>query len=118
MPQITVDYSAELDDTFDRSGFAGALHPLIAETVTTKIAACKTRFRRVDETVVADAPGGEAIVHIDIALLAGRTPEVRAQLTESVVELLAAYIRPAEGLNLNLSAETRDLDPSYRKSDA
>ncbi|MFE9818747.1 isomerase [Streptomyces sp. NBC_00236] len=115
MPQITVDYSAELDGSFDRSGFAGALHPLIAETVTTKIAACKTRFRRVEETVVADAPDGDALVHVDIALLPGRTPEIRAQLTESVLELLAAHIRPAGELTLHLSAETRDLDPSYRK---
>ncbi|MCM2414513.1 MULTISPECIES: isomerase [unclassified Streptomyces] len=115
MPQITVDYSAELDDTFDRAGFAGALHPLIAETVTTKIAACKTRFRRVEETVVADAPSGDAIVHVHIALLPGRTPEVRAKLTESVLELLAGHLRPAAGLTLHLSAETRDLDASYRK---
>lgn len=115
MPQITVDYSAELDDTFDRPGFAGALHPLIAETVTTKIAACKTRFRRVEETVVADAPGGDALVHVDISLLAGRTPEVKARLTESVLELLAAHLRQAAGLTLHLSVEARDLDPSYRK---
>ncbi|MER5277113.1 isomerase [Streptomyces sp. NPDC002809] len=116
MPQITVDYSAELDDTFDRSGFAGALHPLIAEKVTTKIAACKTRFRRIEETVVADAPGGDALVHVDISLLPGRTPEIRAGLTEAVLELLAGHIRPAAGLTLHLSAETRDLDPSYRKN--
>ncbi|MGW2589410.1 5-carboxymethyl-2-hydroxymuconate Delta-isomerase [Streptomyces sp. NPDC001515] len=115
MPQITVDYSAELDDAFDRPGFAGALHPLIAETVTTKIAACKTRFRRVEETVVADAPEGDAIVHVEIALLPGRTPEVRARLTQAVLDLLTAHIRPVEGLAPHLSAETRDLDPSYRK---
>ncbi|MFB7560289.1 5-carboxymethyl-2-hydroxymuconate Delta-isomerase [Streptomyces brevispora] len=116
MPQITVDYSAHLDETFDHHGFAGALHPLIAETVTTKIAACKTRFRRVEETAVADAPDGDAIVHVEIALLAGRTPEIKARLTESVVELLAGHIEPTDGLTLHLSAETRDLDPSYRKN--
>lgn len=116
MPQITVDYSAELDDAFDRAGFAGALHPLIAETVSTKIAACKTRFRRVEETVVADAPGGDGLVHVDISLLAGRTPEVKARLTESVRDLLVVHIRPTAGLTLHLSAETRDLDASYRKN--
>ncbi|ROQ69444.1 5-carboxymethyl-2-hydroxymuconate isomerase [Streptomyces sp. 840.1] len=116
MPQITVDYSAELDDTFDRAGFTRALHPLVAETVTTKIAACKTRFRRVEEVVVADAPGGDALVHIDISLLAGRTPEIKARLTESVRELLAAHIGPAAGLTLHLSVEARDLDASYRSA--
>ena len=115
MPQITVDYSAELDDAFDRRGFAQALHPLVAETVTTKIAACKTRFRRVDESVVADAVTGDAILHISIGLLPGRSDEIKAQLTESVLELLTAHIKPADGLTVHASAETRDLDPSYRK---
>ncbi|WP_326666658.1 5-carboxymethyl-2-hydroxymuconate Delta-isomerase [Streptomyces sp. NBC_00385] len=115
MPQIIVDYSAELDDTFDRTGFTGALHPLIAETVSTKIAACKTRFRRISQTVVADAPGGDSIVHIEISLLPGRTPEVKALLTESVLQLLAGHVRPAGELTLHLSVEARDLDASYRK---
>ncbi|MFD0021501.1 5-carboxymethyl-2-hydroxymuconate Delta-isomerase [Streptomyces sp. NPDC058382] len=117
MPQIAIDYSAELDDAFDRGGFVAALHPLVAETVSTKIAACKTRFRRVEEVVVADAPGGgDALVHIDISLLAGRTPEVKARLTESVRDLLAAHVRSAAGLTLHLSVEARDLDASYRKN--
>ncbi|MER7723745.1 isomerase [Streptomyces sp. NPDC096323] len=116
MPQITVDYSAELDDVFDRPAFALALHPLVAEAVNTKIAACKTRFRRAEETVVADAPGGDALVHVDISLLAGRTPEAKAGLAESVLELLTGHLRTVTGTALHLSVETRDLDASYRKA--
>ncbi|WP_405391258.1 isomerase [Streptomyces sp. NBC_01102] len=115
MPYITVDYSAELDDSFDRRGFALALHPLVAETVTTKIPNCKTRFRRVDESVVGDAPTGDAIVHISIALLPGRTPQVKERLTESVLELLAGHLKPVDDLVVHTYAETRDLDPSGRK---
>ncbi|MEV5681302.1 isomerase [Streptomyces sp. NPDC052069] len=116
MPQITVDYSAELDDTFDRRGFALALHPLVAETVSTKIPNCKTRFRRVEDSVVGDAAAGDVIVHVSIGMLAGRTPEIRSRLTASVLDLLSGYVKPAEGRALHTSAETRDLDPSYRKS--
>lgn len=126
MPQITVDYTGELDDSFDRAGFARALHPLVAETVSTKITSCKTRFRPVEETTVGDVlesdmimavgdvPGSGAIVHISIGLLPGRTPEVKAQLTEAVLDLLDGYIEPVAGVVVHTSAETRDLDPSYR----
>ncbi|MEE1807837.1 5-carboxymethyl-2-hydroxymuconate Delta-isomerase [Streptomyces sp. BE133] len=114
MPQITVDYSAELDDSFDRRGFALALHPLVAETVTTKIAGCKTRFRRIEEFVAGDAATGDAVLNISIALLPGRTDELKAQLTDSVLELLAAHLKPVD-VTVHASAETRDLDPSYRK---
>ncbi|MET7341526.1 5-carboxymethyl-2-hydroxymuconate Delta-isomerase [Streptomyces sp. NPDC087866] len=116
MPQITVDYSAELADAFDRPAFALALHPVVAETVDTKIAACKTRFRRTEETVVADAPEGDALVHVDISLLAGRTPETKARLTKAVLELLTGHLRTVTGPVLHLSVEARDLDASYRKS--
>lgn len=115
MPQITVDYSAELDDSFDRRGFALALHPLVAETVTTKIAACKTRFRRIEEFVAGDTATGDAVLNISIALLPGRTEELKAQLTDSVLELLAAHLKPVDGVTVHASAETRHLDPSYRK---
>ncbi|MFG2623806.1 5-carboxymethyl-2-hydroxymuconate Delta-isomerase [Streptomyces sp. NPDC048473] len=116
MPQITVDYSAELDDSFDRRGFALALHPLIAETITTKSAACKTRFYRIEEFVAGDAATGNAVLNVSIAVLPGRTDELKAQLTESVLELLTAYLKPVDGLTVLREAEIRDLDPSYRKS--
>ncbi|MFG3528057.1 5-carboxymethyl-2-hydroxymuconate Delta-isomerase [Streptomyces sp. NPDC047917] len=115
MPQITVDYSAELDDSFDRRGFALALHPLIAETVTTKIAACKTRFRRVEDFVAGDAPAGDAVLHIAIAMLPGRSAQTKARLTSCVLELAAAHLVPGPGVTVHASAETRDLDPSYDK---
>ncbi|MFF7336822.1 5-carboxymethyl-2-hydroxymuconate Delta-isomerase [Streptomyces sp. NPDC008163] len=115
MPQITVDYSAELADAFDRPAFALALHPVVAATVDTKIAACKTRFRRAEETVVADAPVGDVLVHVDISLLPGRTPETKARLTEAVLDLLRAHLGTVTGAAPHLSAEARDLDPSYRK---
>ena len=115
MPQITVDYSANLESSFDRRGFALALHPLIVETIDTELDACKTRFRRVDETVVAGGTPDDAIIHIGIALLPGRTPELKAQLSEAVLELLAGHLEARRGLVPVASAEVRDLEPSYRK---
>jgi 5-carboxymethyl-2-hydroxymuconate isomerase len=115
MPQITVDYSHSLESSFDRQGFALALHPLIVDTVDARLAACKTRFRRVDETVVADGTHEGAVVHVAVALLAGRSPEVKAQLSEVVLDLLAEYLRPADGVTPVVSAEVRDLEASYRK---
>ncbi len=56
-------------------------------------------------------------MHVHIALLAGRTDETKARLTEAVLELLRQYVKPAEGQMLHASAEVRDLDPSYRKSE-
>ncbi|MFI8965141.1 5-carboxymethyl-2-hydroxymuconate Delta-isomerase [Streptomyces sp. NPDC053493] len=109
MPHITVDYSAPLD----RRGFALALHPIVVETVDARLEACVTSFREVEETVVGDGAGEAGLVHVDIALLAGRTPEAKARLSAAVLELLPGYVKDASGVTL--SAEVRDLDASYAK---
>lgn len=109
MPQITVDYSAPLD----RRGFALALHPLVVETVNTQLDTCKTRFREVEELVVGDGATDDVIVHVEIALLPGRTDEVKARLSDAVLDLLPAYLKAGEGVRL--SVEVRDLETSYRK---
>ncbi|MFC8915942.1 5-carboxymethyl-2-hydroxymuconate Delta-isomerase [Streptomyces sp. NPDC047821] len=114
MPQITVDYSASLDEDFDRRGFALALHPLVVETVDARLPACKTRTRRVEDTVIGDGAADDALVHVGIDLLAGRADEAKARLTEAVVGLVPRFVKPAGGRVLHVSAEVRDLDPSYR----
>ncbi|WP_367323696.1 5-carboxymethyl-2-hydroxymuconate Delta-isomerase [Streptomyces sp. HUAS ZL42] len=117
MPQITVDYSATIDSAFDRAGFAEALHTATVEIAAAKPEACKTQFRHSEYTAFGYEDPEEqrhAIVHVTLGLLAGRTDETKAKLTEAVLELLGKHIE-SEGFVLHASAEVRDLDPSYRK---
>jgi 5-carboxymethyl-2-hydroxymuconate isomerase len=116
MPQITVQRSSYLDHV-DWEKFALELHPVIVETAAARLEACKTRVLRSEEDVVGGDRSGHAIVNVSIALLAGRTDETKARLTEAVVELLRKHVEPQDGLTLHLSAEIRDLDPSYRKAE-
>ncbi|MFJ8195928.1 5-carboxymethyl-2-hydroxymuconate Delta-isomerase [Streptomyces sp. NPDC096152] len=118
MPQITVDYSGGLADAFDRPGFARALHAATVEIAAARPPACKTQFRPAEDTVVGFDHEGHAVVHVGIGLLAGRTEETKARLAETTLELLRQYLKPAPGTALHASAEVRDLDPSYRKSES
>ncbi|MBX9393075.1 5-carboxymethyl-2-hydroxymuconate Delta-isomerase [Streptomyces sp. TRM72054] len=118
MPQITVDYSEQLAEGFDRPGFAKALHAAVVDIAAAKPPACKTQFRRTENTTVGPDTEGHAVVHVHIGLLAGRTDETKARLTEAVLELLRQYVKPDGGLDLHASAEVRDLDASYRKFEA
>ncbi|MEW1780469.1 isomerase [Streptomyces sp. NPDC086777] len=115
MPQITVDYTATAGPAFDRQGFAAALHRAVVEIAAAKPEACKTLFRAADETAYGyDTDGAHVIVHVTFGLLAGRTDETKAKLTETTLELLREHLKP-EAAVLHASAEVRDLDPSYRK---
>ncbi|MEV0259421.1 isomerase [Streptomyces sp. NPDC050732] len=118
MPQITVDYSEQVADGFDRRGFALALHPLLVDVAGASADACKTRFVRTEECVVGDGAGRDGIVHVMIGLLPGRSEETKARVTEGALDLVRQYVKPADGLRLHASAEVRDLDASYRKSAA
>ncbi|MGN9762180.1 5-carboxymethyl-2-hydroxymuconate Delta-isomerase [Streptomyces sp. SD31] len=117
MPQITVDYSGVLAHAFDREGFARALHSATVEIAAAKPEACKTQFRRSEYTVFGyEDPDeqGHAVVHVTLGLLAGRTEETKAKLTEAVLELLRKHVEE-DAFVLHASAEVRDLDSSYRK---
>ncbi|MFJ5259323.1 5-carboxymethyl-2-hydroxymuconate Delta-isomerase [Streptomyces sp. NPDC088387] len=115
MPQITVDYSTTLANDFNRPAFARALHTAVVAIATAKPQACKSHFRPTEDSTVGDDTEGHALVHVTIGLLAGRTDETKARLTETTVELLREHVKPAGGRVLHVSAEVRDLDPSYRK---
>ncbi|MCX5047686.1 MULTISPECIES: 5-carboxymethyl-2-hydroxymuconate Delta-isomerase [unclassified Streptomyces] len=117
MPQITVDYSKTITHAFDRDTFARALHEATVEIAAAKPEACKTQFRPSEYTAFGYEDPAElrhAVVHVTFGLLAGRTEETKARLTEATLELLRKHIAD-EGIVLHASAEVRDLDPSYRK---
>ncbi|MFJ9019178.1 5-carboxymethyl-2-hydroxymuconate Delta-isomerase [Streptomyces sp. NPDC102259] len=116
MPQITVERSPGLDHV-DWNAFALALHPVVVEVAAARLEACKTRVLRTeDEVVGATGSSGPAIVHVTLALLAGRSDETKAELTEAVLDLLRKHVGPTDGVtSVHASAEVRDLDPSYRK---
>ncbi|WP_406086051.1 5-carboxymethyl-2-hydroxymuconate Delta-isomerase [Kitasatospora purpeofusca] len=90
MPQILVDHSAELD--FDRAVFAEEVHRAIVEVIDTTVPDCKTVFRPAERYVVGDGTTGEAVVLVEIKILAGRSAEQRAELTARVLAVLESHV--------------------------
>ncbi|GGJ64722.1 5-carboxymethyl-2-hydroxymuconate Delta-isomerase [Streptomyces brasiliensis] len=119
MPQITVDHSYGIEDFPD--AFVRELHETTVEIAGAKPESCKTLFRCAILSVFGyeepddDEVQRHAIVHVTIGLLAGRSEETKAALTEAVLELLRKHVTPVPGARLHASAEVRELDASYRK---
>ncbi|MET9225863.1 hypothetical protein [Lentzea sp. NPDC003310] len=115
MPQITVEYSAELGDGFDRRGFALALHRTVGPLVSAEVAAFKTRFRRIEESVIGDGSPA-AMVHIRVGLLQGRPVELKQEVGQVVIGLARDHLKPVEGLPTQVSLEVHDMDrEQYQK---
>ncbi|MFE5729571.1 5-carboxymethyl-2-hydroxymuconate Delta-isomerase [Streptomyces sp. NPDC056528] len=116
MPQILVTRTGR--DYVDWEGFASALNQLVAEKAAAPLETCKTQVVRGEDVAVgADIEGRDLMVDVAIGLLAGRTDETKAELTEAVVDLLRKFIGPEDGYRMHVSAEVRDLDPSYRNAE-
>ncbi|GAB3665796.1 5-carboxymethyl-2-hydroxymuconate Delta-isomerase [Streptomyces sparsus] len=120
MPHLTVDYSAPLADSLDHQAFAAELHAVVVATAGATTAGCKTRFRQIEHCVIADGSDASRLtdmVHIEVALLAGRTREVKARLADAVLELTTRLLTPAAGRRLDASVHVTDLDrDAYRSA--
>lgn len=115
MPQITVEYSASLAEAFDRRGFALALHPPAAELIGSSLPDFKTRFRPITEAVIGDGAATEAMIHVDLAIMPGREPEVKARLGELTLAILCDHIKPQTGLNTQVTVEVRDIENYHKR---
>jgi 5-carboxymethyl-2-hydroxymuconate isomerase len=111
VPHLTLDYSADLTDRFDRAELVRQLHPLVLHR-SGSAGLCKTRCHRVDETFVGDGAQPFSFVHVEIGLLPGRSEDVKARLSEEVLALLTRHLDDA----VLRSVEVRDLAASYRLS--
>lgn len=117
MPQITVEYSQVVADSFDRRAFAQALHAMAPALIGSAQASFKTRFYIIDEAVIGDGDAAHAMIHVDFRLLSGRAPELKRQLGEAVLDLARSHLRAVEGVDIQLTVEVRDLDrPHYHKA--
>jgi 5-carboxymethyl-2-hydroxymuconate isomerase len=117
MPQITVEYSQALAESFDRRAFALALHPMASELIDSKLASFKTRFYAIEDGVIGDGAASHAMVHVDFRLLSGRPIELKQQLGRAVLALARRHIPAVAGLEIQVTVEVRDLDrPHYHKA--
>ncbi|GGS75208.1 hypothetical protein GCM10010156_37530 [Planobispora rosea] len=115
MPQIIVEYSASLAEAFDRRGFALALHPAAAELIGSALPDFKTRFRPVTEAVIGDGAATEAMIHVGMSILPGRSPEIKARLGELTLAMLCDHIKPGTGLNTQVTVEVRDIGGYHKR---
>lgn len=117
MPQITVEYSAELRHVLDRRAFGLALHPLASEIVGSPVSAFKTRFRPIEEGVIGDGGPHHAMFHVQAAILSGRDAATKDKLGQAILDLMQRAVPAQAGLSLQYTVEIRDMDRAHYQKD-
>ncbi len=117
MPHCILETSNNLLDQPDWTGLLRELHGTLVAMGLFQEADLKSRVIHHDTFLVADGAPDRAFVTLNVQLLAGRPDEVKAQLSEALLPVLAkAFPRSAEGMRLNLTVQISDLHrPSYRR---
>ncbi|WP_035056091.1 5-carboxymethyl-2-hydroxymuconate Delta-isomerase [Andreprevotia chitinilytica] len=115
MPHLTLEYTHNLT-TLDTQQALMALNQTIMASGQFEEIDIKSRAIPIDTYLVGTSAEARAFIHIKLALLTGRTPQVKRELSESLLQTLKQLSKAPAGLHTQLCVEILDIDrDSYTK---
>jgi 5-carboxymethyl-2-hydroxymuconate isomerase len=117
MPHLRLEYSDNVGQPVPFDELFPHLHKALARTAGVPLDACKSRAIPRDTFRVGEGRPDQAFVHLEVGLLAGRTPEQHREVAAACLEVLAdAYASSLESLDLQITVEVRGMErESYQK---
>lgn len=116
MPHMTVEYTNNLQAVnegalLDALNAAVCTHASVADE-----ADVKSRITPLSHYRIGLNSAGRAFAHVELRLMAGRTAEMKKELSDRIAAVLKAQIPAQAGLEVQLSVDIVDMDkPSYFK---
>jgi 5-carboxymethyl-2-hydroxymuconate isomerase len=114
MPQITLDYSANLPALPDVRALFREIHTVLMDIGGFEPINCKSRAYRTEAFLIGNGEGNDGFVHLEIAFFKGRSPEVKKSIGDAVSDRLKRFFRgigfPS---SIQISTEIRDIEPEF-----
>jgi len=116
MPQLHLEYSANLRDLDTDKALLRLNSALVASGQFGDEVDIKSRAVTHQTFRIGIAPAERAFVHVKLALLSGRSPEIKRQLSASLLEALKDVLTVPAGIDTQVCVEILDIDrDSYSK---
>lgn len=117
MPHLTLEYTSNLS-SLDAMGAIKRLNQVLAASGQFEEEIdIKSRAVRLEFSAVGTAAEGRAFMHVKLAILSGRSPEIKAALSHQLLAVLKEVCGPLAGLHTQLCVEIQEIDRgSYAKS--
>jgi len=117
VPHLVLEYSANVPDRTDLRRVLLDLHEALLASALFERKDLKSRAVRHEVFAVADGAEDRGFVALSIAILDGRSDEVKAALSEAALDVLSrAFPKLVAGGRGAVSVEVRDLHrASYRR---
>jgi 5-carboxymethyl-2-hydroxymuconate isomerase len=118
MPHCILEASTNLLDQPDWTGLLCDINESLIATGLFVAADIKSRVVLHSLFVIGDGTPNQAFVTINLQILGGRTDEVKAQISEALLQVLVdAFPRTLAEMRCSLTVQITDLHkPSYRRA--
>lgn len=110
MPHLNLEYSDNLRELNVDVLLLRLNHALVGSGQFGDEADIKSRAAAFKQFRVGTAPAERAFAHVRLAILGGRSPAVKQQLSGSLLEVLREAIPVQAGLDIQLCVEVLDID--------
>jgi 5-carboxymethyl-2-hydroxymuconate isomerase len=117
MPQLRLEFSDNITQPVLFDELFSRLHQALARTAGVPVDACKGRAMARNTFRVGEGHPGQAFVHLEIGLLAGRAPEKHREIAVACLQILEEVYAPSlQALDLQITVEVRGMErESYQK---
>lgn len=116
MPHLTIEYTDNLPQ-FDVSGTLLALNKALVASGHFEELDIKSRAIRIDTFLVGTSPDDRAFLHAKLAILSGRSTQVKHELSESLLSVLKETQEWPAKTHVQLCVEVQEIErEAYAKS--
>jgi len=110
MPQLTFQYTANIDRDVNFKNIFSTLHEILANTGGIKIDNCKSRAIKLDNYYIGRGESNNAFIHLDVRFLAGRSVELKKEIGRQILDFLKDIYAPSMAkYNLQITVEIGDI---------
>ncbi len=110
MPQLTLEYTGNIDQRVNFTALFSALHQVLAELGGVHIENCKSRAVRRDDFYIGSGEPGNAFVHLDVTMLEGRSLALKQAVGAGILRILQQTFAPAMATHdLQITVEIKDI---------
>src|SRR4051794_39344782 len=110
MPHLVVEYTDNLRERFDAHATLAKLNrelDAMGEFVSADI---KSRAHALDSFVVGVTGREEAFIHVELAILAGRSPELKQEVLQRLLAVVRGQAVAPPGMRMQLTVRVVDID--------
>jgi len=110
MPHLHLEYSSNLSAIEPDKVLLRLNHALIGSGQFSHESDVKARAVRLDSFRVGTALAERGFVHVKLAILSGRPPAVKKQLSDSLLPILTEACAALQGIDIQMAVEILDID--------